>query len=702
VEAFCLTIKADLNSVGFKKLAENLIEILYCRSKRRFLLYNTLFCRFVFRELVFYDAKTICLRGCKMFIKLKLSAKIKALTGFLLGVMAILGVAAAATMIISGIMADVILKEFVPITATASKLSGAIADSILMNARLYAATNDDRYYQNACDGFIYLDSSLVSAANFAKESPHLVKSPHVIGDVADAFKEYRAVFDVQKKVNDDLLREHKNINDLEILMMKDAQALRDVLSKGDARESALELEAGVIRSFIAVDKAVWSLDTAGFGAINNTMAECLANFELFAKNALTPQQQNVLSNYSSDYKQYSQVAQRLEKLIIQIKYDISPKSDEASNKLGESAKKAMSIAIYAITKVTTDSRDGLKFGRTLVVVWLAVSIILGIIFSAAITKSINKQIKDIIDGLSSGSHQVASATGEISSASQIMASGASEQASTLSEISSNLSRITSMTKQTAKNAESADVLVADSVASAKEGHEAMLRLQKATGDIQSASADTAKILKDIDEIAFQTNLLALNAAVESARAGEAGKGFAVVAEEVRNLAKRSAESAKKTAELVKVSQSAALQGVEIADETVAVIDKIQKSSNKIAAIVQEITTAVQEQAQGVSQVNEAIVNIDQVTQENASSSDALAASSQELSSQTLMMNNLVCELVGVVDGEAAKEEKLKHHTSIIISRKNKTAQVRNLRAKSLQQNKQTRISFADDKNLGTY
>jgi methyl-accepting chemotaxis protein len=279
-----------------------------------------------------------------------------------------------------------------------------------------------------------------------------------------------------------------------------------------------------------------------------------------------------------------------------------------------------------------------------------------------------------------------------------MASGASEQAATLGEISSNLSRITSMTKQTAKNAENADVLVADSVASAKDGHEATLRLQKAVGDIQSASADTAKILKDIDEIAFQTNLLALNAAVESARAGEAGKGFAVVAEEVRNLAKRSAESAKKTAALVKVSQSAALQGVEIADETAAVIDKIQKYSNKISAIVQEITTATQEQAQGVSQVNGAIVNIDQVTQENASSSEALAANSQELSSQTLVMNNLVCELVGVVDGEAAKAEKLRHHTAIILQKRHKTAQIRSFN----KQIKKPQLAFTDDKSFGTY
>jgi len=638
-----------------------------------------------------------------MFAKLRLSAKIKALTGFLLGVMAVLGIAATVTMIISGVMADVILKEFVPITATASKLSGGIADSILMNARLYVATNEERYFNAASEGFTYIDSSLKTAANFAKNSPHLVKSPHVIGDVVDAFNEYRITFDAQKQIIDNVLREHKNISDLEISVLKDAQALREVLPKGDAREFALELETGIVRSFIAVNKAAWNLDTAGFGTLKNTMSQSLTKFETFAASApLTTQQQNVLARYAADYKSYSQSAIRLQGLITQLKYDVEPKSYTAAKKLEESAKKAMSIAIYAITKVTTDSRNGLQFGRTLVIAWLVVSIILGIIFSAYIIKSINKQIKDIIDGLASGSHQVATATGEISSASQIMAAGASEQASTLSEISSNLNRITSMTKQTAKNAENADVLVADSVASAKNGHEAMLRLQKTAGDIQSASADTAKILKDIDEIAFQTNLLSLNAAVESARAGEAGKGFAVVAHEVRNLAARSAASAKKTAELVKVSQHAALQGVEIADETADIIDKMLKGSNKIAVIVQEITTATQEQAQGVSQVNEAIVNIDQVTQENANSSESLASSSQELSSQTLMMSNLVCELVGVVDGETAKEEKLKRQTMIIMQKKRKSMDMGGLPLKSALGNRQTRLSFKGGKSFGAY
>ena len=110
-----------------------------------------------------------------------------------------------------------------------------------------------------------------------------------------------------------------------------------------------------------------------------------------------------------------------------------------------------------------------------------------------------------------------------------------------------------MTRKTAESAQQATLLSSQAKTSAANGNEAMGKMAHAIDDIQKASAETAKIVKTIDQIAFQTNLLALNAAVEAARAGEAGKGFAVVAEEVRNLAMRSAEAAKTTSLLIEGS-----------------------------------------------------------------------------------------------------------------------------------------------------
>ena len=302
--------------------------------------------------------------------------------------------------------------------------------------------------------------------------------------------------------------------------------------------------------------------------------------------------------------------------------------------------------------------QSLETSSVIMIVGLISAVILALTLSTLTTKSIVKPISEAIDGLSSGADQVTAASGEISSASQGMASGASEQAASLEEISSSLNEITAMVKQTADNARSTDSLVQESVQKAKYGLDAMNRLQKATLDIQQSSNDTAKILKDIDEIAFQTNLLALNAAVEAARAGEAGKGFAVVAEEVRNLAQRSAQSAKKTEALIEMAQKASANGVSLAEETAESIVNIEASSTKIATIVKEITTATEEQARGISQVNQAIGNMDQVTQANAASSEELAASSEELSSQAMTMNDLVSDLVGVIDGETAREKRM--------------------------------------------
>jgi len=362
-------------------------------------------------------------------------------------------------------------------------------------------------------------------------------------------------------------------------------------------------------------------------------------------------------------------------------------------------KSGVGIAMLVPTDEENAVINALQIENLIYVGIIILIMIIIIVFSlSAVYNWIVHPILKAIDGLSDSSSHVTIAADEISNTSQSMANGASEQASNLEEISSSLNEITSMTKQTADNARSADALVKDSVEKAKAGKDAMGRLHEAVIEIQNSSHETAKILKDIDEIAFQTNLLALNAAVEAARAGEAGKGFAVVAEEVRNLAQRSAESAKKTAQLIESSQASSLRGVSLAQETTDAIGKITEVSNKIAMIVDEITTAAEEQARGVSQVNTAIGSMDQITQANAKGAKELASSSQELNSQSLTMNGLMGDLVGVVDGEAAKEERLKHHNTMVKQRK--TALMKKVSVIKKQPAKpQALISFDDDKRV---
>ncbi|OGV93512.1 MAG: hypothetical protein A3K19_32890 [Lentisphaerae bacterium RIFOXYB12_FULL_65_16] len=284
---------------------------------------------------------------------------------------------------------------------------------------------------------------------------------------------------------------------------------------------------------------------------------------------------------------------------------------------------------------------------------VVVALAFGILLSTSITRSLNQ----IISGLSSGSEQVTSASGQVSSASQSLAQGASEQASSLEETSSALEEMASMTKQNAEHANKADTLMRETKSTVGGGVESMKRMSEAIEKIKTSAGETAKIIKTIDEIAFQTNLLALNAAVEAARAGEAGKGFAVVAEEVRNLARRSAEAAKNTADLIEGAQKNADAGVNVTSDVAKSLAAIQESAGKVGALVAEIAAASKEQSQGIEQVNTAVAEMDKVVQQNAANAEESASASEELSGQAQELQAMVSELVGIVTGSSGEGQR---------------------------------------------
>nr|WP_321267075.1 methyl-accepting chemotaxis protein [uncultured Sulfurimonas sp.] len=274
-------------------------------------------------------------------------------------------------------------------------------------------------------------------------------------------------------------------------------------------------------------------------------------------------------------------------------------------------------------------------------------ILIALIIAYFMVRQMMNLINNSVNSVSEGAEQVASASNQISSSSQQLAEGAQEQAASVEEITSSLTELKATIEQNSENAREADILGKDANESAKMGYDHIQNLSKSMTEINDSSRRIANIIKTIDEIAFQTNLLALNAAVEAARAGEHGLGFAVVAEEVRNLARRSAEAAKDTANIIEQSIADVQKGNQITEQTnsafVDILDKVKKSGD----IVGEIAIASKEQATGINQLSEAMSQVDSVTQVIASNSEESAAASEEMSAQAITMKGTIAELASI-------------------------------------------------------
>jgi methyl-accepting chemotaxis protein len=196
-------------------------------------------------------------------------------------------------------------------------------------------------------------------------------------------------------------------------------------------------------------------------------------------------------------------------------------------------------------------------------------------------------------------------------------------------------------KSNAENTQQATKVVESATQLAQKGGGVVKSAITAMQEINESSNRIAEIIGVIDEIAFQTNLLALNASVEAARAGEQGRGFSVVATEVRNLAQRSATAAQQSSELIQNSVQKVRSGTAFVNETGAALMEIVDSIIKVGDIVGQITASSDKQSTGISQVNQAVAQMDDITQQNAALAEEAAASSMAMSEQSAKMTQLL-------------------------------------------------------------
>lgn len=230
---------------------------------------------------------------------------------------------------------------------------------------------------------------------------------------------------------------------------------------------------------------------------------------------------------------------------------------------------------------------------------------------------------------------------EISTGNANLSQRTEEQSSSLEETASSMEEMTTTVKQNADNAGQANQLAMAARDQAEKGGSVVNQAVKAMSDINDASKKIADIIGVIDDIAFQTNLLALNAAVEAARAGEQGRGFAVVASEVRSLAGRSATAAKEIKELIQDSVRKVEDGSVLVTQSGQTLEKIVASVKKVSDIVAEIAAASREQSSGIEQVNRAVMQMDELTQQNAALVEQATAASQAMAEQVRGLNQML-------------------------------------------------------------
>lgn len=248
---------------------------------------------------------------------------------------------------------------------------------------------------------------------------------------------------------------------------------------------------------------------------------------------------------------------------------------------------------------------------------------------------------EIIAQVRNSSQSVAHAAEEIAAGNIDLSARTEEQAASLGQTAASMEELTSTVKHTSENTQQANTLAAAMRSSAQEGNTTVEKAVLSMKEIEASSGKIDTIISLIEDIAFQTNILALNAAVEAARAGEQGRGFAVVASEVRNLAQRSSLAAKEIKELIEASGRQVLLGSERVSQAGESMQRIIGTVKQVSELMAEIALSTGEQSRGIEQINQAVAQMDTVTQQNAALVEEASAAAHSLKEQSQLLEETV-------------------------------------------------------------
>jgi hypothetical protein len=276
------------------------------------------------------------------------------------------------------------------------------------------------------------------------------------------------------------------------------------------------------------------------------------------------------------------------------------------------------------------------------------TILLGGFAATIVARRLARSFRRIVDDLTRETLALTESSRELGSQGETLSDSASAQAASIEEVGSAVTELAASARQNTEASAHGNGAAIAARTQAEAGAAEITGLHAAMQAIQSSSAEIARIIKTIDEIAFQTNILALNAAVEAARAGEAGAGFAVVADEVRSLARRSAEASRETAGKIDAAIARATQGVDysrrVSGAFANIVEKVREVDHRVA----EIASASREQSLSLESIRDAIGQMDTATQGTAAGADRAAATARVLHEQSVKLSGLADQLAAVV------------------------------------------------------